>query len=55
MYHSYGRGTPEIYHISFMAKFKCVAVWCAQEKGNHKATEHFVVYESNRTVEETRQ
>jgi hypothetical protein len=24
--------------LSYIAKFKCEVVWCAEEKGNHKAT-----------------
>jgi hypothetical protein len=33
--------------LSYMAKFKCEAVRCAEEKGNHKTTAFFEVDESN--------
>jgi hypothetical protein len=33
--------------LSYMAKFKREVIWCAQEKGNHKAAANFGVDESN--------
>jgi hypothetical protein len=33
--------------LSYMAKFKCEVIQCAEEKGNHKATAVFGVDESN--------
>jgi hypothetical protein len=39
VYRSYGRGTPE--------KFRHEVLWCAEDKGNHKATAVLEVDESN--------
>jgi hypothetical protein len=33
--------------LSYMAKFKCEVIWCAEEKGNLKAIANFGVDESN--------
>jgi hypothetical protein len=33
--------------LSYMAKFRCEVVWCAEEKGNLKATAFFGVDESS--------
>jgi hypothetical protein len=33
--------------LSYMAKFKCEVIWCAEEKGNRKAAATFGVDESN--------
>jgi hypothetical protein len=33
--------------LSYTVKFKCEVIWCAEEKGNRKATEIFGVDESN--------
>jgi hypothetical protein len=33
--------------LSYTAKFKREVIWCAQDKGNHKAAETFGADESN--------
>jgi hypothetical protein len=33
--------------LSYTAKFKREVIWCAEEKGNRKATVIFGVHESN--------
>jgi hypothetical protein len=41
------KGCQKSKRLSYMAKFKCEVIWCAQEKGNCKAAANFGVDESN--------
>jgi hypothetical protein len=40
-------GRQKCKRLSYMAKFKCEVIWCAEEKGNCKATAVFGVDETN--------